>query len=113
MKKILLIGLIVSAITPSFAKPNQPVSTIQHEENCKKITSMAQVVMKARQNGSPILNMLAAAEKSSKDEQSVKITKMMVEDAFSQPKYYSEEAKKDAVNEFSAKYYLGCMKMYE
>lgn len=42
-----------------------------------------------------------------------KITNLIIRDAYEQPSYSTPSIKEEQLNEFSAKYYLGCMAMYE
>ena len=42
-----------------------------------------------------------------------KIIGLIIRDAYEQPSYSTPSIKEDQLNEFSAKYYLGCIGMYD
>lgn len=53
MKKIILLGFIfLPALT--FAKPVQQDTYSVHEQNCRTIMEIAQVIMEKKQNGLPL-----------------------------------------------------------
>lgn len=94
----------------------QPVSDSEHEKNCRDIMRVANTLMKARQNGMSLDKMLEVNDRAYLDTQDSnmrQISQMIIRDAYDQPNYKTESYKQDQLNEFSSKYYLGCMKMYE
>ncbi|MER8208025.1 hypothetical protein ABS232_02295 [Acinetobacter baumannii] len=115
MKKIILIGLFyLPALV--LAKPAQPVSDSEHEQNCRNTMEIANVIMQQKQNGMPLMKALEAndyAFKKNPDKNMQKIINLITRDAYEQPSYSIPSIKEEQLNEFSAKYYLGCMAMYE
>ncbi|OTU69722.1 hypothetical protein [Acinetobacter baumannii] len=115
MKKIILLGLLyLPALV--LAKPAQPVSDSEHEQNCRNTMEIANVIMQQKQNGMPLIKALEAndyAFKKNPDKNMQKITNLIIRDAYEQPSYSTPSIKEEQLNEFSAKYYLGCMAMYE
>lgn len=115
MKKITLIGLLYLPIL-ALAKPVQPVSDNVHEQNCRNIMEIANVIMQQKQNGAPLIQALEAndyALKNNPNKNMQKVTNLIIRDAYEQPNYSTPSIKQEQLNEFSAKYYLGCMEMYE
>ena len=77
---------------------------------------MANVIMKQKQNGLPLIKALEANDSALKknfDKNMHKIVSLIIRDAYEQPSYSTPSIKEEQLNEFSAKYYLGCMAMYE
>ncbi|HGX3401732.1 TPA: hypothetical protein ACNH0W_003304 [Acinetobacter nosocomialis] len=115
MKKIILIGLFyLPALV--LAKPAQPVSDSEHEQNCRNTMEIANVIMQTKQNGMPLIKALEAndyALKNNPNKNMQKVTNLIIRDAYEQPSYSTPSIKQEQLNEFSAKYYLGCMEMYE
>lgn len=77
---------------------------------------VANTLMKARQNGMSLDKMLEVNDKAyldTKNSNMRQISQMIIRDAYEQPNYKTESYKQEQLNEFSSKYYLGCMKMYE
>ncbi|KXZ68764.1 hypothetical protein AVENLUH13518_02924 [Acinetobacter venetianus] len=74
---------------------------------------VAHTIMQKKQEGMSLRDMLDGNDKAY-DEQPNEFLyetfKTVARDAFSQPEMLD---KKKQLNDFSAKYYLGCMKMYE
>ena len=115
MKKIILLAI---SCLPLFtlAKPVQPFSDNEHEQNCRSTMEFAQAVMQHKQNGMPLSKALEAndyAFKKNPDKNMQKITSLIIRDAYEQPSYSTPSIRQEQLNEFSAKYYLGCMAMYE
>ena len=112
MKKILILGFVVGMGTSPFAFCNDSIHEKQHEENCKTLSAFAFMAMGARQNGTPLSSSIDIAngipDKNERD-----IAKKIVLDAYDQSKYSSKEYKENSRVEFSSKYMLACMKMYE
>lgn len=112
MKKILILGLLVGMGASPVAFSNDSIDEKQHEENCKTMSAFAFMAMGARQNGTPLSSSIDIAngipDKNERD-----IAKKIVLDAYDQTKYSSQEYKENSRVEFSNKYMLACMKMYE
>lgn len=113
MKKIIIGCLILSLSSITSSKPIQPVSDKEHEASCRAMLDVAYAVMQKKQEGMSLKEMLDRndeAYKSQPNEFLYETSKEIVKDAFSQQEVLD---KKKQLNDFSAKYYLGCMKMYE
>ncbi|EPL3364292.1 hypothetical protein MW728_000512 [Acinetobacter baumannii] len=98
-----------------FAKPVNPVSAESHEKNCRMLMEMAEGVMEAKQNGmslSQALNINDETQEKLKNKSMHKLMQLIIIDAYKQPSYSTPSIKKEQLNEFSAKYYLGCSEMY-
>lgn len=117
MKKIILLitgFLYLPALV--LAKQAQSVSDSAHEQNCRNTMEIANVIMQQKQNGMPLMKALEAndyAFKKNPDKNMQKIINLITRDAYEQPSYSTPSIKQEQLNEFSAKYYLGCMAMYE
>ena len=113
MKKLLIAG---SLICLSFGVYAKNTSNANHEKNCRMYMEMANTIMKQKQNGMPLIKALEAndsALKQNPDKNMHKIIGLIIRDAYEQPSYSTLSIKEDQLNEFSAKYYLGCMGMYD
>lgn len=103
-------------LTISFNSYAEGVSESQ-EVKCIGLMAMAEAAMTVRQNGLPLLDAL----QNNKDmltngeatEGEHSLMKMILRDAYSKPKLYTNEYQLEAVNEYSSKYYLACMEAYE
>lgn len=114
MLVLCILGVLVNTL--SFAKSNQVVGDKQHEENCRAYMDLAHTFMEQKQKGLSLQEALKGndfAYKQNKDDGMYKIVNMIIRDAYSQPNYSTPSIKTEQLNEFSAKYYLGCMAMYE
>lgn len=102
MKKLLL----ATALTISTAS-NAKVSNV--EEYCNSMYELAETIMEARQNG---MTMKKSKEiivtTVSDDENLVGIANSLVDWAYSEPQYHSEEMQKYSTNKFAEKAYYGC-----
>lgn len=83
----------------------------ENEQECKNIAKAAQAFMEFRQGGSSILSVLDSVDSVIKDKDRARISKLIVQDAYSQPTYNTESAKRNQLNSFTAKYYVECMKL--
>lgn len=113
MKKIMLAGLFLGLTLNVYAKP---VSDSAHEKNCRMYMEMANTIMKQKQSGIPLIKALEAndaALKQNPDKNMHKIVSLIIRDAYEQPNYSTPSIKEEQLNEFSAKYYLGCAGMYK
>lgn len=112
MRKILLACFLLCVPLSVFAKT---VSNSEHESNCRMLMDMANTIMKNKQDGLPLIKVLEAndaAFQKNPDKNMYEIINKIARDAYSQPSYSTPSIKSDQLNEFSAKYYLGCMEMY-
>lgn len=116
MNKLYTCIMLIFFSTIALAKPVQPVSDNEHEKNCRDIMGIANTFMKARQNGMSLSKMLEVNDRTyleTKDTDMRHISSMIIRDVYEQPSYSTPSIKQEQLNEFSAKYYLGCMEMYE
>lgn len=91
---IITAGILLVAPVTSYANSTK--------ELCESQQDLAHVVMRARQAGLPLKNILASVKQ-------VKAGEEIVRMAYTLPKYSSEEYRADAADEFSNKIYLLCM----
>ena len=78
---------------------------------CYTLSQMSNAIMKAKQVGVPITQMVNFNEqqyKETKDKNSHDLVDYMIRDAYSQPNYSSQTYKDEQLNEFNAKYYGMC-----
>lgn len=111
MKKIILAGVLICLSLGVYAKNTSDAS---HEKNCRMYMEMANTIMKQKQNGMPLIKALEAndsALKQNPDKNMHKIVGLIIRDAYEQPNYSTPSIKEEQLNEFSAKYYLGCISM--
>ena len=114
MKKILVAGVVGLGLSLGVYAKN--ISDANHEENCRMYMDVANTIMKKKQNGLPLIKALEAndsAFKQNPDKNMHKIVSMIIRDAYEQPSYSTPSIKEEQLNEFSAKYYLGCIGMYD
>ncbi|MEG0343517.1 MAG: hypothetical protein RR633_15150 [Acinetobacter sp.] len=113
MKNLFLCGILFGV---SLSVCAIPVNDKVHEKNCRMYMEMANMIMKQKQNGLPLIKALEAndsALKQNPDKNMHKILSLIIRDAYKQPSYSTPSLKEEQLNEFSAKYYLGCIEMYE
>ena len=113
MKNIFIAGVVGFLTLSVYAKD---ASNTKQEKNCRMYTEMANTIMKQKQNGMPLIKALEAndsALKQNPDKNMHKIIGLIIRDAYEQPSYSTPSIKEDQLNEFSAKYYLGCIGMYD
>ena len=102
MKKLLLSLLLAAPLAANAAGSTS---------NCYILLKMSNAIMKAKQVGVPITQMVNFNEKQyreTKDKSSHDIVDYMIRDAYSQPDYSSQTYKDEQLNEFNAKYYGMC-----
>ena len=100
MKKLLL-SLLLAA----------PLAANASMSECYTLLQMSNVIMKSKQAGVPITQMVNFNEqqyKETKDKNSHDLVDYMIRDAYSQPDYSSQIYKDEQLNEFNAKYYGMC-----
>lgn len=116
MKKLLLICILGILSSFVFSKPTQQVDAKKHEKICRNYMMIANEIMQQKQSGKSLLTALRVNDlvlKDTKDENMANIINLIIRDAYNQPNYSTPSIKQEQLNEFSAKYYLGCMAMYE
>ena len=103
MKKLLLSLLLAAPLAANAANASN--------SNCYDILKMSDAIMRSKQVGVPITQMINFNEqqyKKIKDKNSHDIVDYMIRDAYSQPDYSSQTYKDEQLNEFNAKYYGMC-----
>ena len=104
MKKILLLCFLAASFT-SHAKE----ITREQETNCISAMAMAEAAMTVRQNGLPLFKALENNEKMLTDgnatKEEVSLMKIILRDVYSKPKYSTEKYQKEAIKEYSSKYF--------
>ena len=104
MKK-LMIALTI-AQTLSFSVQANDASVAM--EICKPIHSLAQTIMERRQEGASMVEMLEIAN-SSDNESAKSFAILLVEEAYSSPRYHTRENQRRAVQDFGNENFKMCM----
>lgn len=91
MKKILTAIALVAFTSPALA-----------DDKCDKIDRLSEAIMQARQQGVPLRKSLSLTS-------GISIAKTITLDAYKQPRWSGEEARKRAVVDFQNKWYLLCV----
>ena len=101
MKKLVLTLTLAALPIPALAAAEPaPMS-----EYCPKIAELANAVMVARQNGSPMREVMALADGND-------VMVSMVTEAYGTPAYTIRENKEREIQDFEDKWYLLCVKSY-
>lgn len=112
--KILILSILLSYTHSVYS---MPVSEKSHEQNCRGLMQMAEAVIIKKQEGRSLAYALSTADhmrnENPKNEHMDTILRGIIMDAYKQPTYSTPKIKQEQINEFSAKYYLACMEMYE
>ena len=99
MKKLILAAtLTVASLSANAAK---------QDEYCSSMYDLAETIMNARQNGLPMPKMRELV-KNTGDKSMIKIGNSLIEWAYSEPKYHSEEMQKHSTNKFAEEAYYAC-----
>ena len=99
MKKLfLIIGLLV---TSTFVQAE--------DDTCSGVSEFAKAVMSARQYGVSAIKLVKIAEEAFGKDDALAIE--MIDVAFSEPRYNTEEFKQEAIEEFTSMYFLECYKI--
>ena len=99
MKKLILAAtLAVASLSANATKT---------DEYCNLIYGYAETIMNARQNGLPMPKMRELV-KNINDKKLISIGDSLVDWAYSEPKYHSDEMQKYATNKFAERAYYGC-----
>ena len=99
MKKLILAATLTVA--------SLSANTSDKDEYCNLIYGYAETIMNARQNGLPMPKMRQIV-KNTNDDALISIGDSLIEWAYSQPKYHSEELQKYSTNRFAERAYYGC-----
>lgn len=102
MKKLILAAtLAVASLSANATK------TDEKQSQCESMYEYAEIIMNARQNGLPMKKMRELVKKTD-DKSMIKIGNSLIEWAYSEPKYNSEELQKYSTNKFAEEAYYGC-----
>ena len=78
-------------------------------ESCEDVSSVAEVIMKARQDGVPMKTQYSRAAKSDNAEFAA-WAKEMITIAYDSPKYTSKRYQDQAVSEFGSRVFVQCLR---
>lgn len=113
MKKLpILMILFIPAIT--IATTNRSLSDNARENDCRMYSEIANEIMKKKQSGYPVSNALEDNNltfKKNKDEGLHRVVGMIISDAYDQPSYDNASINSMQLNEFTKKYYFGCLEL--
>ncbi len=98
MKNIFLAVLMITA-----ASTSQAATQNEKEQYCIDIKEKASLIMQSRLLGANVVRMMRIAGNDP-------VLIAMTNDAYSSFGYSTDEYKQKAIQEFSAKYYIDCMK---
>lgn len=102
MKRLLLAAtLTIASLSANATK------TDEKQEKCESIYEYAEIIMNARQNGLPMTKMRELV-KNTGDKSMIKIGNSLIDWAYSEPKYHSEELQKHSTNKFAEEAYYAC-----
>ena len=99
MKKLILAATLTVASLSANASDK--------DEYCSLMYGYAETIMNARQNGLPMPKMRQIV-KNTNDEALISIGDSLIDWAYSEPKYHSEELQKYATNKFAEEAYYAC-----
>ena len=107
MKRLLLAAtLTVASLSANATKQDEK------QTQCENMYEYAETIMKARQNGIPMTKMRDIV-KSTNDKPMIALGNSLIEWAYSEPKYHSEEMQKYATNKFAEIMYYGCKEVFK
>lgn len=85
------------------------LSTSAIANDCEAFGKVATSTMQARQNGVPIQKIVETAKKHFQQEELLKIVLFIIKEAYSKPRFMSEDNQEMAITEFGNEVYLGCL----
>jgi hypothetical protein len=110
---LLLTSLSLLTNAKEINKSNSALSKTDFIENiCGDMAGFAEVVMQDRQNGVPITDIIQSVNQDMADGVRKNLFKSTVFEAYSEPRWSTEENKRKAVTEFSNQRYLTCIKIF-
>jgi len=101
MKKLLLIAFLLTA---SLATHSADTS----DKYCRDVNQLAENVMFLRQKGVSVVRQMEIIESTKPSRDFKRFMEMMVEEAYKEPKFGSEEYKAEAMTEFANDWYIQC-----
>ncbi|GAB3099823.1 hypothetical protein G8770_03680 [Aestuariicella hydrocarbonica] len=91
------------ALICAISLPTAAIAADDWKTTCKMVESTATTIMKARQNGAALSNLMEIADDS-------KFIEQVAIMAYDQPQYSTPENQKNAVSKFANELYLACIK---
>jgi type II secretory pathway component PulL len=82
----------------------------QKEDPCLWASTIAEGVMKARQNDAPMVKAIAISNDANAPEEVKEVMRLMVIEAYESPGFSLESNKQKAVARFQNEWYLRCVK---
>lgn len=76
---------------------------------CEQTTELATAIMKARQNGVPMIDLIKLSEETAAGTEMQNLIKLMVTEAYKKRAYSHKENQDRAVVEFANEYTLACI----
>lgn len=76
---------------------------------CEQTTELATAIMKARQNGVPMIDLIKLSEETAAGTEMQNLIKLMVTEAYKKRAYNHKENQDRAVVEFANEYTLACI----
>ncbi len=102
MKKLVLTLTLAALSTSAFAAEPAPISAMT--QVCSQIANTARITMEARQNGSPMREVMELTTNPT-------ILDIITE-AYGHPAYSTSKVQEKAIQEFENRWYLKCVKAY-
>ncbi len=99
MKKYILATILLCTAATSNADTREAI--------CPEIANLAMTIMSARQTGVPIETLMQAADQDV-EQMYEDLAKAMIMDAYSAPRYSSEEFQQQAITEFGNAVSVAC-----
>lgn len=86
-------------------------SAVQAESlDCGIVGNLAMSIMKNRQAGVPIQDIISAIKQASTSEDTLRIPMFIIQSAYSKPKFMTQRHQEEAVVEFGNEMFLACAK---
>lgn len=82
------------------------------DETCKAIDLFAMTVMTNRQNGVPMSSMYSVVAKIEAPESVKNLMKIIIDEAYKQPRFETEEYQNKAITDFRDTMFLSCQQNY-
>lgn len=83
-------------------------ATDTNEEYCKDLYQLAENIMFFRQDGASVIKQMELVESMKPTKDFKRLMEMMIEKAYKEPKFGSEEYKAEAITEFANDIYIRC-----
>lgn len=112
MKRILFIGLIICFSANTYAEKKMTKAQAI-DSLCDSIQDYAKSVMRNRQNDGSAAESIKLINQGARAEPISNYMKAIVYDAYSEPKWESEENKESATAEFANKTYMQCVTTFQ